>query len=1614
MSTSLARQRLSQLFKFFKAVEERRTPLITQVQDHRWVLWLDTLPRHQNVKLHKASRDSGEWLSVIKPVLTPCPKPPAVLDSWLRDGWDDPAVELASVYAEQPQRQEDTLASLAFDASAGRVMQLRGWTTQRSIWRQLEVPVREVAGIWGRMFSLHNDLKRDGESWELILGDGLVSHTLGQAPVYHPIVLRKVEQTFDPVAMEFKFIDSDARPELFTPAFAANLFASLPIKKWQESLELEDLHPLDGDNLNYWLRGLAGSIEQGEFIESAPAQGSRQPLFGRGSVLFLRSRATGRVQFIDEILAHLPEAETFTGSLLSIVGITPPPEPLDDEPVAGAYANEQADVLLTKPANTEQVAILRRLGKCDGVLVQGPPGTGKTHTIANLIGNFLAEGKTVLVTSHTTKALRVVRSQVPKPLQSLCVSILDSDKQSRVERELAIRELASRLGDNPNEYRTKAARLRNRRDELLQALQMARAELLTAVHGEYIPIVVGGRETDPALAAREVTAGIGVHDWLPGPVFPTAPAPLSESEAELLLQRGKRICIEDEAELAGSLPTLDSLPTDKQFSAWVDEFNDVSQVDLEFRKDLWSECANAGLSLDLLHQQIMALVVRLQQLEVSPWKLAVIQAGMESGQTGQIWQLLCENIDDVRRKGQSVANILYKFGPELMSDCPLDEQLRVLQEIDSYLKSNISISRFRLTVSPKWKRFIERWKVNGRAPSNIDDFQGLRELAVLAIERRMLGDRWGRLMVPLNVPRLENIDINPEDYAFQYAGQIQSLLSWYGVAFRPVEVGLVAQGLAWSKLLEEAPPATTAYHLAERVRHTVERVLPNVVAAELWRRRLAELNEQFATVQTRLAAVQARRQVQSVLTRALTEAVNSRSSLMYGKAWQQLRELQTLRPLFDQRGALLLRLRPMAPDWADMLAARQSNAAPERHPLEFGAAWRWIQLTQELDRRAALSPQIIQERIGQLTEALQGATIELVEQLAWGGLLRKVTDEQRQALGGWAQTMKRVGAGTGKLVPALLRQARSEMEKARGAVPVWIMPFSHVTSSFHPVRDKFDVIIVDEASQEDVLGLATFYMAQKVIVVGDDEQVTPLDVGGLQEPIQHLIGQWLVDLPGHRLFDLKTSVYDRAQIAFGSAIRLKEHFRCVPEIIQFSNALCYDFTINPLRESASSALKPALVAHRVEGQATNKVNLAEVHEIVSLIRACLERREYANKTFGVITMVGDRQADLIGDLLRDQIDPAAYEHRRILCGNPAQFQGDERDVIFLSLVDSKEDGEGPLSMRQDGTDGMWKKRFNVAASRAKDQLWVIYSVDHKTQLKPADLRRRLIEHAIDPSALMDRLHSGVRKTESPFEAEVLTILTAQGYHVRPQWQVGAYRIDMVVEGNGKRLAIECDGERWHYDKVEEDLARQALLERLGWTFVRLRGSSFYRDSSPHRAIAMRPIYQKLQDFGIQPAAENGSEKPAADTDLVDAIRRRAFEIKNNNTTDAGVSKTKDGHWLSIASKPLTAPKTDANLTKMADPKHLALGSNSAVPTSAPLNKSPSADRHPSGNSISNQRFQKGMCIAHSHFGLGTVVSIQMFGEAVDQLEIKFDGHHELKLIKPTGTNINIVRANNYT
>ena len=87
---------------------------------------------------------------------------------------------------------------------------------------------------------------------------------------------------------------------------------------------------------------------------------------------------------------------------------------------------------------------------------------------------------------------------------------------------------------------------------------------------------------------------------------------------------------------------------------------------------------------------------------------------------------------------------------------------------------------------------------------------------------------------------------------------------------------------------------------------------------------------------------------------------------------------------------------------------------------------------------------------------------------------------------------------------------------------------------------------------------------------------------------------------------------------------------------------------------------------------------------------------------------------------------------------------------------------------------------------------------------------------------------------------------------------------MVVESAGKRLAIECDGDRYHpMEKLAEDMARQAILERLGWMFIRIRGTAFYRNPD----LAMGPVLARLGELDIQPegSVEEGS---ASDMTLI--------------------------------------------------------------------------------------------------------------------------------------------------
>jgi very-short-patch-repair endonuclease len=205
------------------------------------------------------------------------------------------------------------------------------------------------------------------------------------------------------------------------------------------------------------------------------------------------------------------------------------------------------------------------------------------------------------------------------------------------------------------------------------------------------------------------------------------------------------------------------------------------------------------------------------------------------------------------------------------------------------------------------------------------------------------------------------------------------------------------------------------------------------------------------------------------------------------------------------------------------------------------------------------------------------------------------------------------------------------------------------------------------------------------------------------------------------------------------------------------------------------------------------------------------------------------------------------------------------------MVDTAE--RGPLSLRDRQ---LYKQRFNVAASRARDQMWLVHSLNAQTDLKADDLRRQLIEHVEDPSHLMRVLEEKSKRTESIFEREVLKRLVLAGYRVTAQWRVGAYRIDLVVEANDKRLAVECDGDRYHpLEKLGEDMERQSILERMGWVFSRVRGSEFFRDAD--RALA--PVFAKLELLEILPLGEDKKGEPRPSNELADRVIRRAEELR---------------------------------------------------------------------------------------------------------------------------------------
>jgi superfamily I DNA and/or RNA helicase len=213
-------------------------------------------------------------------------------------------------------------------------------------------------------------------------------------------------------------------------------------------------------------------------------------------------------------------------------------------------------------------------------------------------------------------------------------------------------------------------------------------------------------------------------------------------------------------------------------------------------------------------------------------------------------------------------------------------------------------------------------------------------------------------------------------------------------------------------------------------------------------------------------------------------------------------------------------------------------------------------------------------------------------------------------------------------------------------------------------------------------------------------------------------------MPRHlrRGFGPDSNLYEIMSTHLLGVVRLVEHFRCMPEIIGWSSEEFYGGGLRPLRQFGAQRLDPLMIV-RVEdpqsdGLGTSLRNHTEATRIAERIQKMTEDPRYDTKSIGVIVLYGsDQHTRLLNQLIDDRIGAAGRKRHQIRVGDPAAFQGDERDIILLSMVVVTR--PSPATARSD------RQRFNVTASRARDQLWLFLSVPDQ-QLHLEDLRRSLL------------------------------------------------------------------------------------------------------------------------------------------------------------------------------------------------------------------------------------------------------------------------------------------------
>ncbi|MGD8938717.1 MAG: AAA domain-containing protein [Gammaproteobacteria bacterium] len=1507
-STKQTKQRLNELLKYVHRLGQINQEPVFKVSDYQQFK-IEEHELSERVGIHRnISDDDGAsvWLRIERLKRTPPPQVPVEIAEWVTvSNNPEQSVQVNDVLTKTLPEQDISQLIEAGQVAISDIqdstpkpqqqpalkevtLRLDNLPQTKSLvesyindqwyaWAKHETEKRQTIKIYDAFFSLQQSMEAQGDEQplELVWGLGVSRWALVENSIDFPLLEKLVEIEIDDKNGAISIRPRKTEPNLvIAPYFALEnpgIDALIRYEKKHFSQLPEDMEfsPYVAESFEPILRHAATQLsESGEYWPDVNAvAGDRAPphmaenlRVSDSWVIFARPRsATPYIQDIERFQQQLEQADE---------DVIPAParrvvDELSNKKVARNMGTlfrkeessstdddeESTELYFPKPFNDAQVKIIDRLRHNDGVVVQGPPGTGKTHTIANIISHYLSTGRTVLVTSNGESALTALRNQIPEEVRDLTISLLTNERQGFKQLETAVQLLATIASQTNLEDLSKEAHDHEQQvNTLRQQISAIDSEIhqwgLKQLHRIDKQIIDSDANITAMQLAQNVVRGKERYAWFPDALGTGEEFNLQFTNADVTaLRKARRNAGRFIDYIGVTLPDLNELPDATQIAAIHDDLVTVEKLSrfakIEKLPELRRTVEDAVERAAAVSPKLEDMINAVKAMQENPWLHALFVHWAEYGVGHESTQLLEDMLTPLK---ELTTTRMHFIKNAVQVPDPGAKRASLLEAVTKLSNGEkpfglLSIGKGEI------KAILDRIEINGEKPASPRQWELVSDYLQFQHDGR-------RMVMKLNSVGQE---YNLPEIRYEFGDSLKALKDFLDTVQNTIELATVA----WKQLAEELK-----YLFPKDLR--VDQILTNskeekrvlaALANHTSRIDLANQRKRLHKLQKTLGQYKGEVADQLKLMAKKNIGNDNFSTEQIAEQWQShiqlLKQLHSIQPVLNTINDVVQKIKASgASKWAGKL---MHEPVLEEHdpwtPNDWHDAWQWkrqLAYLAEIDQRGHVK-QLCEQR-GELETKLTRTFTNLVRLKTNIGLHSNLTERVHGALIRFVSAIGKLGAGTGKKrAPRLRHEALRAMQECFDGVPCWIMPTWRISESLPSQFGSFDLVIIDEASQSDIAALPAILRAKKLLVVGDDKQVSPTAAFISEEKIHqlkqnYLAGQPFADLliPGVSLYDLASAVYPTQRIM------LTEHFRCVEPIIRFSMQF-YSDSLIPLRvPKASEKIDPPLVdvyVHNGQRDENEGTNTAEVDAIVSEIKQIVNDPKFSGRSIGVISLIGSEQAAKIQEALLQEVGEDVYQKFDIGCGDSATFQGKEKDIIFLSLVVGPKQG-APLNKRE------FEQRFNVALSRARDRMYLYRSIK-ETDLKHGnDLRLRTIRYFSNPMPPRPQVDNPLELCETDFERDVYKRLFDLGYAVSPKVKVGPFEIDMVIEGGrDQRLAVELDGDKpQSIEHWADCLSQQRTLERVGWPFWRCWGSSYTLD--PDACIA--DLVATMTSLGIEP------------------------------------------------------------------------------------------------------------------------------------------------------------------